>query len=156
MIIFKMLSATLLGLFVTQFSQAAPIEPLISCNKATINNVYIPMLRTVVDWPDEQIRPYALQMCKLDKEKASLQLSIKNRADELRTGNWRICKEVIPGNPNPTEQECKDAYALKINDLIDHCIEVVNLGHNPHNVMLFIDPLKVEVACLRGVDTALK
>lgn len=133
-----------------------PIDELVSCTKANINTIYIPILREVVDWPDEMIRPYAVQLCHLEKEKELLQKSIKKRSDELRTGNWRICKEVIPGNPNPTDAECKSAYNAKVNGLIDQCIELVGLGHNPHNVGLFIDPLLVEVACLRGTNTALK
>ncbi|UYL07267.1 hypothetical protein B9G69_009430 [Bdellovibrio sp. SKB1291214] len=74
----------------------------------------------------------------------------------MRADNWRICKEVIPGNPNPTPAECKAAHAQLINDLIDQCMALVNIGHNPHNVGLFIDPLTVEVSCLKGVDTSLK
>ncbi len=132
------------------------ISPMLNCTNKVINDVYIPKLREVVDWPDDQIRPYAIQMCKLEKQRGELQLSIKNRAIQMRNTNWRICKEVIPGNPNPTPAQCKAAHGQLINDLIDHCIEVVNIGHNPHNVQLFIDPLMVEVACLKGVDTSLK
>lgn len=137
-------------------SMASQAEPFLTCTKKVIDTIYIPKLREVADWSDAELRPYAKQMCNLEREKGTLQASIKVRADELRTGNWRICKEVIPGNPNPTEDECKAAYANKINNLIDQCIDLVNLGHNPHNVLLLIDPLKVEVACLRGVNTALK
>jgi hypothetical protein len=132
------------------------IGPTLNCTNKVINDVYIPKLREVVDWPDDQIRPYAIQMCKLEKQRGDLQLSIRNRAIQMRNTNWRICKEVIPGNPNPTPAQCKVAHGQLINDLIDHCIAVVNIGHNPHNVALFIDPLMVEVACLKGVDTALK
>ncbi|MGZ3768038.1 MAG: hypothetical protein ACXVCP_05340 [Bdellovibrio sp.] len=131
------------------------VDPMLVCSASIINTIYIPKLRTVADWPDDQLRPYAQQLCHLDKQKLDLQASIKTRADELRTSNWRICKEVIPGNPNPTPEQCKDAYASIINDLIDKCVSIVNIGHNPHNVLLFIDPAKVEVACLKGVNTAL-
>ncbi|MGZ3789353.1 MAG: hypothetical protein ACXVLQ_12570 [Bacteriovorax sp.] len=127
-----------------------------TCTKTEINTIYIPILREVVDWPDDMIRPYAKQLCLLTKEKAALQKSISKRSEELRTGNWRICKEVIPGNPNPSDSECKSAYDAKVNGLIDQCIGLVSLGHNPHNVMLFIDPLQVEVACLRGTNISLK
>lgn len=129
---------------------------LISCSASKINTIYIPILREVVDWPDDMIRPFAIQLCHLTRDKDSLQKSISARATELRTTNFRICKEVIPGNPNPTEAECKTAYNAKINGLIDQCIALVGLGHNPHNVLLIIDPLNVEVSCLKGVDTALK
>lgn len=135
---------------------AAEVEPQLTCTNQVINTIYIPKLKEVVDWPDDQIRPYAIQMCKLEKQRGELQLSIKNRATKMRADNWRICKEVIPGNPNPTPSECKAAHAQMINDLIDQCIALVNIGHNPHNVGLFIDPLTVEVSCLKGVDTALK
>ncbi|MDG0817246.1 hypothetical protein [Bdellovibrio svalbardensis] len=128
----------------------------ITCSTSVINSVYIPKLREVADWSDDELRPYAVQLCKLEKQREALQKSIKARADELRTTNWRICKEVIPGNPNPTPDECRIAYAQTINSLIDHCIAVVNMGHNPHNVQLFINPVKVEVACLKGVNTALQ
>ncbi len=127
-----------------------------TCTKYEVNTIYIPILREVVDWPDDMIRPYAKTMCLLTKEKVALQKSISTRAEDIRTGNWRICKEVIPGNPNPTDAECKTAYRAKVNGLIDQCIELVGLGHNPHNVGLFLDPLDVEVHCLRGVNTALK
>ncbi|WP_295900166.1 hypothetical protein [uncultured Bdellovibrio sp.] len=137
-------------------THAKEVQPLLTCSKTVIDTVYIPKLREVADWTDDQLRPYAKQMCNLEKQQGALRGSIKNRAEEIRTGNWRICKEVIPGNPNPTDAECKTAYAEKVNDLIDKCIELVSLGHNPHNVLLFIDPLKVEVACLKGVNTALK
>ncbi|QDK44438.1 hypothetical protein DOM22_04335 [Bdellovibrio sp. ZAP7] len=140
----------------TSSSNQTPIEPALSCTNKVINDVYIPKLREVVDWPDDQIRPYAIQMCQLEKKRGELQVSIRDRAVQMRNANWRICKEVIPGNPNPTPAECKIAHGQIINDLIDHCIEVVNIGHNPHNVQLFLDPLMVEVACLKGVDTALK
>ena len=136
------------------FAHAEP-EPALTCSKSVIDTVYLPKFREVADWPDSQLRPYAIKLCNLDKQKASLQLSIKNRADQLRTTNFRICKEVIPGNPNPTDEECKAAYAQTINDLIDHCISVVNMGHNPHNVQLLIDPVQVEVSCLKGVNSAL-
>jgi hypothetical protein len=126
----------------------------ISCTAHIINTVYIPKMREVVDWPDSQIRPYAKKMCQLEKQREALQISIKNKADTTRTGNWRICKEVIPGNPNPTDEECNTAYNDKVNGLIDQCIELVNLGHNPHNVGLFLDPLTVEVSCLKAVDTS--
>lgn len=126
------------------------------CSKKEINTIYIPILREVVDWPDSMIRPYAKTLCLLTKEKVDLQKSISTRAEEIRTGNWRICKEVIPGEPNPTDAECKAAYSAKVNGLIDQCINLVGLGHNPHNVMLIIDPLQVEVSCLRGTNTALK
>lgn len=132
------------------------VEPTLTCTNKVINTVYIPKLREVVDWPDDQIRPYAIQMCKLEKQRGELQLSIRNQAAKLRNENWRVCKEVIPGNPNPTPAQCKAAHAQLINDLIDQCRAIVNIGHNPHNVGLFIDPLVVEVACLKGVDTALK
>lgn len=147
------------GFLLMSFAQNAFADtpaPLLTCTTTVINTVYIPKLREVADWTDDQLRPYAKQMCNLEKQRDELQQSIKNRADELRTTNWRICKEVIPGNPNPTEAECKAAYAAKINGLIDQCIALVSLGHNPHNVLLFIDPLKVEVACLKGVNTSLK
>ncbi|QDK36347.1 hypothetical protein [Bdellovibrio sp. NC01] len=139
-----------------QHAKAESPQPMLTCTNSVINNVYIPKLREVVDWPDSQIRPYAKQLCQLDKQKESLQKSIKARADELRTTNWRICKEVIPGNPNPTDAECQAAYAQRINDHIDQCISLVSLGHNPHNVMLFIDPAQVEVACLKGTNTSLQ
>ncbi|MGZ3772341.1 MAG: hypothetical protein ACXVCY_00610 [Pseudobdellovibrionaceae bacterium] len=131
-------------------------DPMLMCSDSVINTIYIPKLRTVADWPDDELRPYAKQLCQLDKDKLSLQASIKTRADELRTSNWRICKEVIPGNPNPTPQQCQNAYSQIINNLIDKCVSVVNMGHNPHNVLLFIDPAKVEVACLKGVNTMLQ
>jgi len=127
-----------------------------TCTNFEINSIYIPILREVVTWPDSQIRPYAIELCKLTKEKADLQKSIKNRADYLRTSNFRVCKEVIPGNPNPTAEECKLAYNGKINSLIDSCIDVVEIGHNPHNVLLILDPIRVEVSCLRGTNTALQ
>ena len=126
------------------------------CTASEVNTIYIPILREVVDWPDDMIRPYALQLCKLTKQKKALQISVNNRANATRTGNWRICKEVIPGNPNPTDAECKAAYNAKVNDIIDRCIDLISLGHNPHNVMLIIDPLKVEVACLKGTDVMLQ
>ena len=129
---------------------------LISCSTSKINTIYIPILREVVDWPDDMIRPYAVQLCHLTRDKDTYQKSISARANYLRTNNFRICKEVIPGNPNPTDAECKAAYGAKINGLIDQCIALVGLGHNPHNVLLIIDPLQVEVSCLKGVDTALK
>ncbi|WP_413560265.1 hypothetical protein [Bdellovibrio sp. HCB209] len=135
---------------------ADEVEPSLTCTNKVVNTIYIPKLREVVDWPDDQIRPYALQMCKLEKQRGELQLSIRNQSTKLRENNWRVCKEVIPGNPNPTPAQCKAAHAQLINDLIDQCRAVVNIGHNPHNVGLFIDPLLVEVACLKGVDTALK
>jgi len=126
------------------------------CPKSELNSKYIPKLREVADWSDEMLLPYAKQWCLLDKQKASLQSSINSRSQTLRSGNWRICKEVIPGTPNPTDSECKAAYTKKVNDLIDQCQTLVGMGHNPHNVMLYIDPLMVEVACLKGVNTALK
>ena len=134
----------------------SPDSVLVSCTTSEINTIYIPILREVVDWPDDMIRPYAIQLCKLTKQKASLQSSIKTRADQIRTGNWRVCKEVIPGNPNPTEAECKAAYNAKVNGIIDSCISLISLGHNPHNVMLIIDPIKVEVSCLKGTDVMLQ
>lgn len=126
------------------------------CTKTEINTIYIPILREVVDWPDSMIYPYAKQLCLLTKEKKALQSSINTRANEIRTSNWRVCKEVIPGNPNPTDAECKAAYNAKVNGLIDQCISLLSIGHNPHNVMLIIDPLQVEVACLRGTNTSLQ
>lgn len=144
------------AIVMSSLANAKMAEPMLVCSDTVINTIYIPKLRTVADWTDAQLRPYAIQLCQLDKQKISLQSSIKSRADELRTTNWRICKEVIPGNPNPTPDECKNAYAKIINDLIDHCISVINIGHNPHNVLLFIDPAKVEVSCLKGVNTALQ
>lgn len=142
------------------FSYAAKAMPPegfdYTCTKKEINTVYIPILREVVDWPDDMIRPYAVELCHLTKEKAALQKSIKNRADYLRTSNFRVCKEVIPGNPNPTEAECKMAYNGKINDLIDSCISLVEIGHNPHNVLLILDPIRVEVGCLKGTNIALQ
>lgn len=126
------------------------------CTNKEINTIYIPILREVVDWPDSQIRPYAIELCHLTKEKADLQKSIKNRADYLRTSNFRVCKEVIPGNPNPTPAECKTAYTGKINALIDTCINLVEIGHNPHNVLLILDPIRVEVGCLKGTNIALQ
>lgn len=126
-----------------------------TCTKSEINTIYIPILREVVDWPDDMIRPYAKRLCLLTKEKKGLQKSISKRSDEIRTTNWRVCKEVIPGNPNPTEAECKAAYNAKVNGLIDQCMALVGIGHNPHNVMLIIDPLQTEVSCLRGTNTAL-
>lgn len=133
-----------------------PGTMVIVCSASVINSVYIPKLREVADWSDDQLRPYAQKLCNLEKQREALQSSIKNRADQLRTSNWRICKEVIPGNPNPTPAQCQSAYAQIINDLIDHCIQVINLGHNPHNVQLLIDPVQVEVSCLKGVNTALQ
>ncbi|GEM_PF-772972 len=127
-----------------------------TCTANEVNTIYIPILREVVDWPDSMIRPYAKQLCLLTKEKKALQKSISKRSDQIRTTNWRVCKEVIPGNPNPTDAECKTAYNSKVNALIDRCIALVGLGHNPHNVGLFIDPLEVEVACLRGTNTSLQ
>lgn len=146
----------LLGLlFFTVFSSAqAAIEH--TCTAHEVNTIYIPILREVVDWPDSMIRPYAKQMCLLTKEKKALQKSISKRSEQIRTTNWRVCKEVIPGNPNPTEAECKSAYNAKVNALIDRCIALVGLGHNPHNVGLFLDPLSVEVSCLRGTNTSLQ
>lgn len=128
----------------------------ITCTTSVINSVYLPQMRQVADWPDSQLLPYAKQLCNLDKQREALQISIKNRADQLRTGNWRICKEVIPGTPNPTPAQCQSAYAQTINNLIDQCIQVVNLGHDPHNVQLLIDPVQVEVSCLKGVNTSLQ
>ncbi|HEX7673330.1 MAG TPA: hypothetical protein VF412_04115 [Bdellovibrio sp.] len=149
-------SAFLIICLTTLKVRAIEVQPSLTCTTSVINSIYIPKLRAVADWTDDQLRPYAIQLCNLDVQRSALQLSIKNRADQLRTGNWRICKEVIPGNPNPTDAQCKAAYAQTINDLIDHCISVVNMGHNPHNVQLLIDPEKVEVACLKGVNTALQ
>lgn len=148
-----LINTFLLLLFSLSLAQAASAY---TCTKSEINTIYIPILREVVDWPDDMIRPYAKQLCLLTKEKKALQISISTRAEELRTGNWRICKEVIPGYPNPTDAECKAAYNAKVNGIIDQCIDLVGLGHNPHNVMLIIDPLKVEVACLRGTNVSLK
>ncbi len=127
-----------------------------TCTKKEITNVYIPILREVVDWPDEMIYPYAKQLCLLTKEQKALQKSISLRAEVIRTGNFRICKEVIPGNPNPSDAECKVAYNARVNGLIDQCQTLIGLGHNPHNVGLFIDPLTVEVSCLRGTDLSMK
>jgi len=127
-----------------------------TCTNSEITNIYIPILREVVDWPDSMIKPYAKELCLLTKEKKDLQSKISLRAQFLRTTYWRICKEVIPGNPNPTPAECKAAHNGKINDLIDQCISLDSLGHNPHNVLLILDPARVEVACLRGTNTALK
>jgi hypothetical protein len=146
----KVSIALLLSSFVTSAAYSY------TCTKKEVNDIYIPILREVVDWPDDMIRPYAKQLCLLTKEKKALQKSISNRSEEIRTGNWRVCKEVIPGNPNPTDAQCKTAYNGKVNGIIDQCIALVGLGHNPHNVMLFIDPLQVEVSCLRGTDTMLK
>ena len=134
----------------TRAELAANFE--VVCTATEVNTIYIPMLRDTVDWPDDMIRPYALSLCQLTKQKKALQKSISTRANNTRTGNWRICKEVIPGNPSPTDAECKTAYNQKVNDLIDQCISLIGLGHNPHNVMLIIDPIKVEVSCLKGVD----
>ncbi|MDO9183426.1 MAG: hypothetical protein Q7U04_13510 [Bacteriovorax sp.] len=128
----------------------------VSCTKTEVNTIYIPLLRDVVDWPDDMIRPYALKLCLLTKDKAALQKSIKKRAEAIRTANWRICKEVIPGNPNPTDAQCKIAYSAKVNGVIDNCISLISMGHNPHNVMLIIDPLNVEVSCLKGMDVMLQ
>jgi hypothetical protein len=139
--------------FFTSLSQAAHAY---TCTKSEVNTIYIPILREVVDWPDDMIRPYAKQLCLLTKEKVALQKSISLRSEEIRTGNFRVCKEVIPGVPNPTDAECKTAYSAKVNGLIDQCIELVGLGHNPHNVLLIIDPISVEVACLRGTNLSLK
>lgn len=145
------------ALIFAHLAQAAPSEKLkVTCSTKEVNTIYIPILREVVDWPDDMIRPYARQLCLLTKEKAALQKSIKTRADNTHTGNWRICKEVIPGNPTPTDAECKTAYNAKVNAVIDNCIELIGLGHNPHNVGLFIDPLTVEVSCLKGMDTMLQ
>lgn len=127
-----------------------------TCTNTEINTIYIPILQEVVEWPTDQIRPYAIELCKLTKEKVDLQKSIKNRADYLRTSNFRVCKEVISGNPNPTPSECKAAYNEKINSLIDNCINLVEIGHNPHNVLLILDPIRVEVGCLKGVNIALQ
>lgn len=127
-----------------------------TCTANEVNTIYIPILREVVDWPDSIIRPYAKQMCLLTKEKKALQKSISKSSQQIRTTNWRVCKEVIPGTPNPTEDECKTAYTAKVNSLIDQCMALVGLGHNPHNVGLYIDPLEVEVACLRGTNTSLQ
>lgn len=146
-----LISATLCFSFA---ARAIPPEGLdATCTTTEVNTIYIPILRDVVDWPDDMIRPYALQLCKLTKDKKALQKSVNKRANDMRTGNWRICKEVIPGNPNPTDAECKTAYNAKVNAIIDSCIDLIGMGHNPHNVMLIIDPLKVEVSCLRGMDT---
>jgi hypothetical protein len=122
------------------------------CTKSEIVNVYIPILKPTVDWPDDMIYPYAKQLCLLTKEKNALQASISSTAEATRTGNFRICKEVIPGNPNPTDAECKTAYDAKVNGLIDQCIALMGMGHNPHNVLLIIDPIHTEVRCLRGVN----
>ncbi len=146
--IFACLLLTSLG------SAQAAIE--YTCTANEVNTIYIPILREVVDWPDSMIRPYAKNLCLLTKEKKALQKSISKRSDQIRTTNWRVCKEVIPGNPNPTEAECKAAYNGKVNALIDQCIALVGLGHNPHNVGLILDPLQVEVSCLRGTNTSLQ
>lgn len=137
-------------------AKAGNVSWAIKCNADAINNVYIPKLQEIVDWPVEMIRPYAKQLCALEKERESLQKSISGRAVEIRQTNWRVCKEVIPGNPNPTPSQCASAHNTKINNLIDKCIDLVSLGHNPHNVGLLLDPLSVEVSCLRGVNMALK
>ncbi len=158
----KSLGVSLLSFLVTlsyfQVAMAAPSggpEIMLVCNKATIDGVYIPKLRTVADWTDAQLRPYAKQLCNLDLQKLNYQNQIKLRADDLRSNNWRVCDDLGFG-PNPDSPGCKVAWANKINDLINHCINLVNTGHNPHNVLLFIDPAKVEVACLKGVNEALK
>jgi hypothetical protein len=127
-------------------------ELQVICTNSEVNTIYIPILRELADWPDSMLRPYAIQLCQLTKQKKSLQVSINIRAEATRTGNWRICKEVIPGNSTPTDSECKIAYDAKVNDEIDRCINLIGMGHNPHNVMLAIDPLKVEVTCLKGTD----
>ena len=142
--------ACLISFFCASFANAYV------CTNSEINQIYIPILRDVVDWPDSMIFPYAKKLCLLTKEKKALQKSISDRAEQLRISNFRICKEVIPGVPNPTDAECKIAYVGKVNGLIDQCIDLVGLGHNPHNVMLIIDPIQVEVSCLRGTDTSLK
>jgi hypothetical protein len=137
------------------FSYAARSEltkPKPQCTPVEISTVYIPILREVVDWPDEMIRPYAVNLCRLTKEKNALQKLLKKHAEEKRTGNFRICKDVIPGNPNPTDPECKVAYDAKVNSQINKCIGLIGLGHNPHNVGLILDPLDVEVRCLKGVN----
>lgn len=146
----------LVGLLILNILATTQAAEKYTCTKKEINTIYIPILREVVDWPDDMIRPYAKQLCLLTKEKKALQKSISNRSNEIRTTNWRVCKEVIPGNPNPTEAECKAAYNAKVNALIDQCILLVRIGHNPHNVMLIIDPLQTEVSCLRGTNTALQ
>ena len=133
-----------------------PTDLDIVCTKAEVDTIYIPILREVVDWPDDMIRPYAIELCQLTKQKAALQKSINKKAEDTRSGNWRICKEVIPGNPNPTDAECKIAYNTKVNNIIDSCIDLISLGHNPHNVLLIIDPLKVEVSCLKGTNIMLQ
>jgi hypothetical protein len=150
-----MMTKFLIGLLFAGIFTGAHASVEYTCTKTEINTIYIPILREVVDWPDDMIRPYAKRLCLLTKEKKGLQKSISKRSDEIRTTNWRVCKEVIPGNPNPTEAECKTAYNGKVNALIDQCIALVGLGHNPHNVMLYIDPLQTEVSCLRGTNTAL-
>lgn len=135
------------------FTQAAHAY---SCTSREIRTIYIPILRPTVEWPDDMIYPYAKHLCILTKEKTALQASISTTAETTRTGNFRICKEVIPGNPTPTDAECKAAYDGKVNGLIDQCIELVGLGHNPHNVALIIDPVQTEVRCLRGVNLSLQ
>ena len=146
----------LIGLFMSGVFTSAHAAVEYTCTNHEVNTIYIPILREVVDWPDDMIRPYAKHLCLLTKEKKALQKSISTRAAEIRDTNFRVCKEVIPGNPNPTKAECIEAHNNLINGLIDQCISLVNLGHNPHNVQLIIDPVEVEVACLRGTNTALK
>lgn len=146
----------LTALTVVESAKASILPEAIKCTNATINSVYIPKLQEIVEWPVDMIRPYAKQLCNLEKERELLQKSISKRAEEIRESNWRVCKEVIPGNPNPTPSQCAYAHNTKINNLIDQCIELVNIGHNPHNVGLLIDPLTVEVSCLRGVNLAIK
>ena len=144
---------SILFLFALIFSQSAHAY---SCTPREIRIVYIPILRPVVEWPDDMIYPYAKHLCHLTKEKAALQSSISTTAETTRTTNFRICKEVIPGTPNPTDAECKTAYDAKVNGLIDQCIELIGLDHNPHDVALVIDPVQTEVRCLRGVNISLQ
>ena len=150
-----MMTKILIGLLMSGMFTGAHAAIEYTCTKSEVNTIYIPILREVVDWPDDMIRRYAKRLCLLTKEKKGLQTLISKRSDQIRTSNFRVCKEVIPGNPNPTAAECKAAYNAKVNGLIDQCIELVGIGHNPHNVMLFIDPLQTEVSCLRGTNTAL-
>lgn len=146
----KLSTAFLFALILSQAAEAY------SCTPREIRTVYIPILRPTVEWPDDMIYPYAKQLCLLTKERNALRSSINTIAEATRTGNFRICREVIPGNPTPTDAECKAAYDGKVNGLIDQCIELVGLGHNPHNVALIIDPVQTEVRCLRGVNLSLQ
>lgn len=133
---------------------ASPVFADIVCNDGTIYGKYIPQLREAAEWDNAQLYPYAQKLCGLDSEREALRKTVKNTAINMRYSNPRICDDL--GLGMRTSPACDQAHAEKVNRLIDNCIETMRLGHNPHNVMIPIDEVRVEVACLKATAVALQ